>query len=127
MTLSPISYIEPLGMETFIYRWNPLQKNNNLNKNAWLSQSQSAATKIPLKSLFILPENPNATLELAYFWKGGIKNLEKEMAVHEILCSSERALGAGAHWRGDKLKIRHYTLDYRYYRSCSQLISFSYM
>ena len=104
-----------------------LYRNNNLNKNAWLSQSQSAATKIPLKSLFILPENLNATSELAYFWKGGIKNLEKEMAVHEILCLSERALGAGARWRGDKLKIRHYMLDYRYYHLCSQLISFSYM
>ena len=52
-------------------------------------QSRSAATKIPLKSLFIFPENPNATSELAYFWKGGIQNLEKEMAVHEVLCSSE--------------------------------------
>ena len=52
-------------------------------------QSQSATTKIPLKSLFIFPENPNVSSELAYFWKGGIQNLEKEMAVHEILCLSE--------------------------------------
>ena len=49
----------------------------------------SATTKIPLKSLFIFPENLDATSELAYFWKGGIQNLEKEMTVHEILCSNK--------------------------------------
>ena len=40
-----------------------------------------------------------ATSELAYqvacFWKGAIQNLEKEMAVHEILCSNEHLEHAG--------------------------------
>jgi hypothetical protein len=32
------------------------------------------------------------TLELAYFWKGGIQNLKKEMVAHEILCSTQEPL-----------------------------------
>ena len=57
--------------------------------------TRSAATKIPLKSLFVFPENLDTTSELAYFWKGGIQNLEKEMTVHEILCSNEHLEHAG--------------------------------
>jgi hypothetical protein len=51
--------------------------------------TRSTATKIPLKLLFIFPEDLSTPSELAYFWKGGIQNLEKEMMVHEILCSSQ--------------------------------------
>jgi hypothetical protein len=54
--------------------------------------ARSAAIKIPLKSLFIFPEDLSITSELAYFWKGGIQNLEKEMAVHETLCSNQENL-----------------------------------
>jgi len=72
--------------------------------------AQSAATKIPLKSLFIFPEDPNAPSEMEYFWKGGIQNLYKEMEVLEVLCSSQENAGetdtsnitpaAGAHTAG---------------------------
>jgi hypothetical protein len=46
----------------------------------------------PLKSLFTFPEDLSTPLELAYFWKGGIQNLEKEMVTHEILCLSQEHL-----------------------------------
>ncbi|KAH9047804.1 hypothetical protein EDB84DRAFT_1673444 [Lactarius hengduanensis] len=35
--------------------------------------------KIPLKSLFIFPEDPSAPAEMEYFWRGGIRNLDEEM------------------------------------------------
>ena len=51
--------------------------------------ARSAAIKIPLQLLFIFPKDLSTTSEMAYFWKGGIQNLAKEMVVHEILCSSQ--------------------------------------
>jgi hypothetical protein len=57
--------------------------------------ARSATTKIPLESLFNFPEDLGTPLELAYFWKGGIQNLEKEMVAHEILCLSQDSEHAG--------------------------------
>ncbi|KAH9047650.1 hypothetical protein EDB87DRAFT_1697771 [Lactarius vividus] len=51
----------------------------------------AAATKIPLKSLFIFPEDPSAPAEMEYFWRGGIQNLDKEMEVHDVLCSGQES------------------------------------
>jgi hypothetical protein len=49
-------------------------------------QTRSRKTQIPLKILFIYPTDVNASLNgLDDFWKGGIKNLENESAVLEIL------------------------------------------
>jgi hypothetical protein len=50
------------------------------------SRTQKRKTQIPLKTLFIYPTDPNAPLNgLDDFWKGGIKNLESESEVLEIL------------------------------------------
>ncbi|KAF8256832.1 hypothetical protein EI94DRAFT_1836472 [Lactarius quietus] len=46
-----------------------------------------AATKISLKLLFIFPQDLSTPSEMAYFWKGGIQNLDKEMEVHDMACS----------------------------------------
>jgi len=60
---------------------------------AALQTTLSAAPKIPLKSLFIFPEDSSAPSEMEYFWKGGIQNLDKEMEVYEALCSSQESAG----------------------------------
>ncbi len=53
--------------------------------------AQSAATKIPLESLFVFPEDPSAPSQMEYFWRGGIQNLDEEMEVHKILCSGQES------------------------------------
>jgi hypothetical protein len=58
-----------------------------------LQTTPSAAPKIPLKSLFIFPEDSSAPSEMEYFWEGGIQNLDKEMEVYEALCSSQESAG----------------------------------
>jgi hypothetical protein len=58
-----------------------------------LPPRRSTATKIPLKLLFIFPTDPGASSDMEYFWKGGIQNLDKEMEIHEMLCSSLESTG----------------------------------
>jgi hypothetical protein len=50
---------------------------------------EKTRTQIPLKVLFIYPTDPNASLNgMDDFWKGGVKNLENEAEVLEILSAS---------------------------------------
>lgn len=42
-------------------------------------------TRLPLKTLFRYPENETDETDLAFYWKGGIKNLEEELKAYDIL------------------------------------------
>jgi len=48
-------------------------------------------TLIPLKELFIYPEDPAAPSELEFYWKGGIAKLEETVAAYELLSKSVTA------------------------------------
>jgi hypothetical protein len=49
-------------------------------------------TAIPLKLLFTFPADRNSpSTGMDYFWKGGIKNLDKEMEAYEILWSNQES------------------------------------
>jgi len=48
--------------------------------------ARPSKTKIPLKSLFRFPTDPDAPAEgLNFYWKWGIKHLEEEMLVAELM------------------------------------------
>jgi hypothetical protein len=50
------------------------------------STRPSMKTKIPLKNLFRYPTDPDAPAEgLNFYWKWGIKHLEEEMLVAELM------------------------------------------
>jgi hypothetical protein len=46
---------------------------------------------IPLKSLFdySMTSNTNAGAALDFDWKGGLKNLNRELAAYDLLCEEE--------------------------------------
>jgi hypothetical protein len=49
----------------------------------------TVGAKIPLETLFVYPVDLNAPSNgMDFFWSGGIKNLAKEMVLHEIICSA---------------------------------------
>jgi hypothetical protein len=53
------------------------------------STQSSTKTKIPLKNLFRYPTDPDAPAEgLNFYWKWGIKHLEEEMLVAELMTDS---------------------------------------
>jgi hypothetical protein len=53
------------------------------------STRPSTKTKIPLKNLFRYPTDPDAPAEgLNFYWKWGIKHLEEEMLVAELMTDS---------------------------------------
>jgi hypothetical protein len=54
------------------------------------TRTRKTRTQIPLKVLFIYPTDLNASLNgMDNFWKGGVKNLENEAEVLEILSTCE--------------------------------------
>ena len=53
--------------------------------------SRSPSLLIPLKSLFdySMTSNTNAGAGLDFYWKGGLKNLNRELAAYDLLCEEE--------------------------------------
>jgi hypothetical protein len=52
---------------------------------------RSPSLLIPLKSLFdySMTSNTNAGAGLDFYWKGGLKNLNRELAAYDLLCEEE--------------------------------------
>jgi hypothetical protein len=56
---------------------------------------RQARRKIPLSDLFLYPSTTEEELEggLAFYWKGGVKNLEAELARYDATQLAEQAMG----------------------------------
>jgi hAT family C-terminal dimerisation region len=68
----------------------PAPQPNPPNPPSTSSRStRPSKTRIPLKSLFRYPTDPDAPAEgLDFYWKWGIKHLEEEMSVAELMTES---------------------------------------
>lgn len=56
--------------------------------SARTSHTPTQATRIPLKHLFIYPDEAAPPGELAFYWHGGIRNLDTERAGYELVHKS---------------------------------------
>jgi hypothetical protein len=69
----------------------PCPQHANSSTTESTQWSQPLSLLIPLKSLFdySVTSNTNAGAGLDFYWKGGLKNLNRELAAYDLLCEEE--------------------------------------